>query len=154
MLILSQAPTPGIKIVVRVAGIADIFGRKPLGPIEYAFTPPGVPDPSEQVLDWLSRPVLRGNELVLGIREAVAQRSAMEAQNYVFNSAEATVQRVIGYDVRTDAKSGSRRTMLTLRVDVPSAARRGLTLRARDLRAEGLDFLGAQRLGPVEVGQP
>jgi hypothetical protein len=154
MLILSQAPTPGTKIVVRVAGIADIFGRKPLGPIEYAFTPPGVPDPSEQVLDWLSRPVLRGNELVVGIREAVAQRSAMEAQNYVFNSAEATVQRVIGYDVRTDAKSGSRRTMLTLRVDVPSAARRGLTLRARDLRAEGLDFLGAQRLGPVEVGQP
>ncbi len=154
ILVLSQAPVPGIKIVVRVAGIADVFGRKVLGPIEYAFTPPGVPDPSEQVLDWLSRPVLRGNELTLGIREAVAQRSALAAQNYVFNSREARVQQVVGYDIRTDAKSGSRRTLLTLRVDVPSAARRGLTLGARNLRAEGLDFLGAQRLAPVEVAQP
>jgi hypothetical protein len=106
------------------------------------------------VLDWLSQPVLRGNELILGIKEAVAQRSAMEAQNFVFNSGDGRVQRVVGYDVRTDAKSGSRRTFLTLRVDVPSAARRGLTLRARDLRAEGLDFLGEQRLRPVEVEQP
>ncbi|MGA2016262.1 MAG: Ig-like domain-containing protein [Opitutaceae bacterium] len=154
ILILSQAPTPGTKVIVRVAGVADIFGRKALGPIEYAFTPAGVHDPSEQVLDWLSQPVLRGNELILGIKEAVAQHSAMEAQNFVFNSGDARVQRVVGYDVRTDAKSGSRRTFLTLRVDVPSAARQGLTLRARDLRAEGLDFLGEQRLRPVDVEQP
>jgi hypothetical protein len=61
------------------------------------------------------------------------------------------VRGVTGYELRTDAKTGLRSTLLTLRVDVPAAARPGLTLRARNLRAEGLGFLGAQKLKPVEV---
>jgi hypothetical protein len=61
---------------------------------------------------------------------------------------------VTGFEVRTDPKTGLRRTLLTLQVDVPPASRPGLTLRVRDLRAEGLAFLGAQRLRPVEVAEP
>jgi hypothetical protein len=154
ILILSQAPTPGVRIIVRIAGVADIFGRKPVAPLEYAFTPPGIPDPSEQVLDWDARPVLRGNALDLAIREAVAQPSALSAQDYVFNAAAASVLGVSGFEVRTDPRTGLRRTLLTLKVDVPAESRQGLTLRVRNLRAEGLDFLGDQRLRPVEVAEP
>jgi hypothetical protein len=154
ILILSQAPTPGVKVIVRVNGVADIFGRQPAAPLEYAFTPPGIPDPTEQVLGWKSRPVLKGDQLELAIREAVARPSALAAQNYVFNVPTAFVRGVTEYEVRTDPKTGLRSTRLTLRVDVPSPARRGLTLRVRNLRAEGLDFLGAQGLKPVEVAEP
>ena len=154
ILILSAPPTPGVGIIVRISGVADIFGRRQAAPLEYAFTPPGIPDPSEQVLNWEARPVLRGDELSLVIREAVARPSAVATQNYVFNASAASVRGVTAYEVRTDAKTGSRRTLLTLQVDVPSAARRGLTLRARNLRAEGLEFLGMQKLKPVEVAEP
>jgi hypothetical protein len=154
ILILSQAPVPGVKLQVRIAALADIFGQKLAAPIEYAFTPPGIPQPAEQVLDWIDRPVLRGNELTLTIKEEVDRKSALAAKNFVFNAPAARVLGISRYEVKTDAKTGSRRTLLAMQVEVPAAARRGLNLRARDLRAQGLEFLGDQRLRPVDVAQP
>jgi len=154
ILILSQAPVPGVKLNIRISALADIFGQKLAGPIDYAFTPPGIPQPAEQVLDWIDRPVLRGNELTLAIKEEVDRRSALAAKNFLFNAPSARVLGISHYEVKTDAKTGSRKTLLALQVDVPAAARRGLNLRARDLSAQGLEFLGAQRLRPVDVAQP
>jgi len=145
---------PGVKLNIRISALADIFGQKLAGPIDYAFTPPGIPQPAEQVLDWIDRPVLRGNELTLAIKEEVDRRSALAAKNFLFNAPSARVLGISHYEVKTDAKTGSRKTLLALQVDVPAAARRGLNLRARDLSAQGLEFLGAQRLRPVDVAQP
>src|SRR5581483_4832106 len=114
----------------------------------------GIPNPTEQVLGWLDRPVLRGDELKLSIREEVARASALAVQNYVLSSGAARIRGVVGYEVRTDAKSGSRRTLVALRVDIPPSARRGLSVRARNLRAQGLEFLGAQKLPAVQVAEP
>jgi hypothetical protein len=154
-LILSQPLTPGVKVAIKIDGLADIFGQRSTDPIDYAFTPPGIPEnASEQVLGWIDRPVLRGNDLTLAIKEEVSRSSAANPNAYVFNSDSARIRSVEKFTVQTDIKSGTRKTLIVLQVDIPTAARHGLTLRVRDLRAEGLDFLGAQKLPAVEVAQP
>ncbi|HZZ57653.1 MAG TPA: Ig-like domain-containing protein [Opitutaceae bacterium] len=150
LLFLSRAPTPGVKITVHMDGVTDIFGQAPQGSLAYAFVPPGIPEPTEQVLDWISPPQLRGDTLTLDIKEAVTRKSLLAADDYVFSSPAVHVRALSSFAVRTDA-AGARSTAVVLTVDAPEAARKDLRLRVRNLRAEGLEFLGAQRLRPVAV---
>lgn len=151
LLILSAPPTPGVRIDVQVTGVSDLFGRAPSAPIDYAFVPPGIPGRlSEQVLTWIRPPVLQGDNLTLSIRQAVARASALAPANYTFNRPNARVRGIEDYEVRTDP-SGDQSTKVVLQVDVPASVRSGLTLRAKALTAQGLEFLGPQQLKPIEV---
>ncbi|HEY3756716.1 MAG TPA: hypothetical protein VGL42_11255 [Opitutaceae bacterium] len=152
LLFLSRAPTPGVKVRVRMEGVTDIFGQAAGGSLEYAFTPPGIPEPTEQVLDWIGPPRLRGSELTLKIKEAVTRASLADAADYVFSSSAVHVLSLQSFDVHADA-TGARSTVVVLKLDAPEAARKDLSVRVRNLRADGLEFLGAQRLRPVAVSQ-
>jgi hypothetical protein len=53
--------------------------------------------------------------------------------------------------VETDAKSGTRRTIIDLQLRAPLKSPAGVKLAVHDLEAEGLGFLGPQNLEAVEL---
>jgi hypothetical protein len=154
LLTFSKDPSPGTLIVVWATGVTDIFGQKADQPVKLAkpVTIVGVARAaSEQVLGWLGRPALRNNVVTLTIKEAVTKASAMNPANYDFTPDSVQVDRVRDPRVETDAKSGTRRTIITLVLRAPLLSPAGVKLAVHDLEADGLAFLGPQSLDPAEL---
>jgi hypothetical protein len=154
MLTLSKNPPGGSRILVSAVGVTDIFGNKQDQPVKLAkpVTVGGVPSSTtEQILAWIGRPALKGNTVTLTVKEEVAKASAQNLDNYEFTPDTIHVTRVAEYRVETDAKSGTRRTIIKLVLEAPLMSPNGVKLAAHDLEAEGLAFLGAQSLAPAEL---
>jgi hypothetical protein len=153
LLTFSKDPAPGSIIQVSATGVSDIFGNKADQPVRLAkaVAVSGVSAASEQVLAWIGRPVLKGNRVILTIKEEVAKSTAQNLDNYDFTPDSVRVERVAGVKVETDAKSGTRRTIIELVLRSPLLSPSGVKLAVHDLEAEGLGFLGAQNLDPIEL---
>ena len=153
LLTFSKDPAPGSIISVSALGVTDIFGNKADQPVRLAraVAVSGVSAASEQVLAWIGRPVLKGNRVTLTIKEEVAKSTAQNLDNYDFTPDTVRVERVGSVRVETDAKSGTRRTIIELVLRSSLLSPQGVKLTVHDLEAEGLGFLGAQNLDPIEL---
>ena len=153
LLTFSKDPAPGSIIQVSATGVTDIFGNKADQPVRLAkaVAVSGVSAASEQVLAWIGRPVLKGNRVTLTIKEEVAKSTAQNLDNYDFTPDTVRVERVGSVKVETDAKSGTRRTIIELVLRAPLLSPQGVKLAVHDLEAEGLGFLGAQNLDTAEL---
>ena len=103
------------------------------------------------MLAWLGRPELKSNTVTLTIKEEVARRTAENLVNYEFTPDTIQATHVKEVRVETDAKSGTRRTIITLVLRAPLLSPAGVKLAVHDLEAEGLAFLGSQNLDPIEL---
>lgn len=153
LLTFSKDPAPGSIIQVSTSGVTDIFGNKTDQPVRLAkaVAVSGVSAGSEQVLAWIGRPVLKGNRVILAIKEEVAKSTAQNLDNYEFTPDTVRVERVGSVKVETDKKSGTRSTIIELVLRSPLLSPQGVKLAVHDLEAEGLAFLGAQNLDAVEL---
>jgi hypothetical protein len=153
LITFAKDPAPGSIIQVVATGVADIFGNKADQPVRLAraVAVSGVSAGSEQVLAWIGRPVLKGNHVILTIKEEVARSTAQNLDNYDFTPDTVHLERVAGVKVETDAKSGTRRTIIDLVLRSPLLSPQGVKLAVHDLEAEGLGFLGAQNLDAAEL---
>lgn len=153
LITFNKDPAPGSIIQVVATGVTDIFGHQADGPVRLAraVSVSGVSTASEQVLAWIGRPVLKGNHVTLTIKEAVTESTARNLDNYDFNSDSVHVQKVDSVRIETDPKSGTRRTIIELSLRAPLLSPAGIKLALHDLEADGLAFLGAQNLDPVEL---
>jgi hypothetical protein len=153
LITFARDPAPGSIIQLAATGVTDIFGNKTDQPVRLAkaVAVSGVSAASEQVLAWIGRPVLKGNRVTLTIKEEVAKSTAQNLDNYEFTPDAVRVERVGSVKVETDAKSGTRRTIIELVLRSPLLSPQGVKLAVHDLEAEGLGFLGAQNLDAVEL---
>jgi hypothetical protein len=153
LLTFSKDPSPGSIIQVSATGVTDIFGNKADQPVRLAkaVAISGVSAASEQVLAWIGRPVLKGNRVTLTIKEEVAKSTAQNLDNYDFTPDSVHLERVGSVKVETDAKSGTRRTIIELVLRSSLLSPQGVKLAVHDLEAEGLGFLGAQNLDAIEL---
>jgi hypothetical protein len=151
LLILSKAPASGSQLLITATDVTDLFGYKQSGPVQRRMVVSGIGTASEQVLAWLGQPELKGNTVTLTIKEEVARRTAENPANYEFTPDTVRADRVKDCHVETDAKSGTRRTIVTLVLRAPLLSPAGVKLAVHDLEAEGLAFLGPQNLDPIEI---
>ena len=150
LLILSKTPPDGSQLLITASDVTDIFGYKQGEPVQRRITVSGIGTASDQVLEWLGRQVLKGNTVTLTIKEEVARRTAENLVNYEFTPDTIQVEHV-KVRVETDAKSGTRHTIITLFLRAPLLSPVGVKLAVHDLEAEGLAFLGPQNLDPIEL---
>lgn len=153
LITFSRDPKPGSIIQVSATGVTDIFGNENPQPVRLAkpVSVSGVSAAGEQVLAWIGRPTLKGRTVTLSIKEEVSKASAQNLDNYEFTSDSVQLERVSGFRVETDAKSGTRRTIVELTLRAPLISPAGVKLAVRNLEAEGLAFLGAQHLEAQEL---
>jgi len=151
LLILSKTPPSGSQLLITATDVTDIFGYKQGEPVQRRITVSGIGTASEQVLAWLGRPELKSNTVTLTIKEEVARRTAENLVNYEFTPDTIQATHVKEVRVETDAKSGTRRTIITLVLRAPLLSPAGVKLAVHDLEAEGLAFLGSQNLDPIEL---
>ena len=151
LLILSKTPPSGNQLLITASDVTDIFGYRQGEPVQRRITVSGIGTASEQVLAWLGRPELKGNTVTLRIKEEVARRTAENLINYEFTPDTIQATHVKEFRVETDAKSGTRHTIITLVLRAPLLSPAGVKLAVHDLEAEGLAFLGPQNLDPIEL---
>lgn len=153
LITFARDPAPGSIIQVSATGVTDVFGNKADQPVRLAraVSVTGISAASEQVLAWIGRPVLKGNRVTLTIKEEVAKSAAQNLDNYDFTPDTVRVERVASVKVETDAKSGTRRTIIELVLRAPLLSPAGVKLTVHDLEAEGLAFLGPQNLDVAEL---
>lgn len=153
LITFNRDPAPGSIIQVVATGVTDIFGNKADQPVRLAraVSVSGVSTGTEQVLAWIGRPMVKGNRITLVIKEAVTDSTARNLDNYEFSSDAVHVQKVDSVKAETDAKSGTRRTVIELVLRSPLLAPAGIKLSVHDLEADGLAFLGPQNLDPIEL---
>ena len=151
LLILSKAPPSGSQLLVSATDLADIFGTKAAGPVQQRMTIAGVGAASEQVLQWIGHPAVKGNTVTLTIQEEVARRTAENLLNYEFTPNTVQADRLRDFKVETDPRSGTRRTIITLVLQAPLISPEKVTLAVHNLEAEGLAFLGPQNLSPISL---
>ncbi len=153
LITFARDPAPGSIIQVSAVGVTDIFGNKAEQPVRLAkaVAVSGVSAATEQVLAWIGRPTLKGNKITLTIKEEVAKTAAQNLDNYDFTPETVRAERVASVKVETDKKSGTRSTVIELVLRTPLLSPAGVKLSVRDFEAEGLAFLGAQNLDPIEL---
>ncbi len=153
LITLSHDPKPGSIIQVSTAGVSDIFGNVADQPVRLAkpVSISGISAGGEQVLAWIGHPTVKTRIVTLTIKEEVAKSTAQNLDNYEFSPDSVQVDRVSGFRVETDAKSGTRRTIVELTLRAPLLLPAGVKLSVQNLEAEGLSFLGAQQLESIEL---